>query len=72
MPVLWLKPMKDLKPKTDNNYRCPIYKTLARYGTLSTTGISTNFVMMFDIPTNDNDEKWINAGVACFLSLKFD
>jgi len=28
--------------------------------------------MFMDIPTIENDEKWIKAGVASFLSLKFD
>jgi len=28
--------------------------------------------MMMDIPTQESDEKWIKAGVAAFLSLKFD
>jgi len=61
-------------PSNDNNklYSCPVYKTLARYGTLSTTGQSTNFVLNINIPTQESDEKWIKAGVASFLSLKFD
>jgi len=28
--------------------------------------------MMYEIPTKEIDEKWIKAGVATFLSLKFD
>jgi len=28
--------------------------------------------MMYEIPTKDEGEKWIKAGVATFLSLKFD
>jgi len=72
MPILWLKPVHNVTPKTEGMYMCPIYKTLARYGTLSTTGHSTNFVMMVTIPTKEDDEKWIKAGVAAFTSLKFD
>lgn len=71
VPILWLKPVINKVQKV-GVYHCPIYKTLARYGTLSTTGHSTNFVMMYEIPTKDEDDKWIKAGVATFLSLKFD
>jgi len=28
--------------------------------------------MMIDIPTKDDEKKWTMAGVAAFLSLKFD
>jgi len=27
---------------------------------------------MYEIPTKEIDEKWIKAGVATFLSLRFD
>lgn len=72
LPILWLKPTKNLKKDMSKFYMCPLQKTLARYGTLSTTGHSTNFVMMVDIKTDVDEEKWIKAGVAAFLSLKFD
>lgn len=74
-PIVWLKPV-DITVSTEvereSVYECPVYKTLARYGTLSTTGHSTNFVMMIDIPTVESNTKWTMAGVAAFLSLKFD
>lgn len=75
MPIVWLKPVDTavaIEVNRDDVYECPIQKTLARYGTLSTTGHSTNFVMMIDIPTKDSNTKWTMAGVAAFLSLKFD
>lgn len=31
-------------------YECPLYKTTARYGTLLTTGHSTNFIIMVATP----------------------
>ena len=38
LPVLWLKPGKRTDFVKGSTYTCPIYKTSARRGTLSTTG----------------------------------
>lgn len=38
LPILWLKPGEKDKFTTDGTYTCPVYKTSARRGTLSTTG----------------------------------
>jgi dynein heavy chain len=59
-----------VKPET-GIYNCPVYKVLSRTGTLSTTGHSTNYVIMMELPTVEAQNKWIIAGVACFLALKF-
>jgi dynein heavy chain len=69
LPVIWLRPGERSKFKTENSYDCPVYKTLARRGTLSTTGHSTNYVMSMRLPSNQLEEHWINRGVACVLSL---
>ena len=55
----------------ENVYFCPLYKTISRQGSLSTTGHSTNFVMFLELPTDRHSDFWIRAGVASFLALKF-
>ena len=69
---IWLKPEKDRKPEAPGTfYNCPVYKTLTRAGTLSTTGHSTNFVQFIELPSKYPDTKWIKAGVAMFCSLRY-
>ena len=46
-----LDPMQNRPYTTDGIYRCPVYKTLTRAGTLSTTGHSTNFVCWVELPS---------------------
>ena len=54
------------RPKSDRCiYTCPIYKTLTRAGTLSTTGHSTNFVMTVELPS---DKERINS-LICRLKM---
>lgn len=49
MPLIHFKPQKDYVSK-EEEYQCPVYKTGARAGTLSTTGQSTNYILSVDIP----------------------
>ena len=81
LPVLHLVPVQHRKPPTEGVYRLPVYKILSRRGVLATTGHSTNFVMWMEVPSNRRNiinnqgfadqDTWIKAGVAGFLSLKF-
>lgn len=53
-PVIWLEPMEmaaDFQLSPSKNFECPLYKTSARKGELSTTGHSTNFVLMLNLPS---------------------
>ena len=70
-PVIWLKPVQHRVAPTSGVYTCPVYKTLTRAGTLSTTGHSTNFVMDVELPSSEEESHWINRGVALFCSLAF-
>ena len=64
-------------------YACPCYKTTVRAGLLSTTGHSTNFVLMVELPSTEpcsgNFHKyvetysahWIKRAVALFTTLPY-
>lgn len=69
-PIIHLNPIYERVAPTTGIYECPLYKVLSRKGTLSTTGHSTNFVLMLEIPSSLLQNYWIKAGVAMFLSLK--
>jgi len=78
MPIIWLEPLvpEVLKPANDKIsqkegcYRCPMYKTSTRAGTLSTTGHSTNYVVCLDIPHGGaGEDKWVCCGVAMLCML---
>ena len=56
LPMMLLLPEADRKAPETGIYNCPVYKVVSRRGTLSTTGHSTNFVMMFEMPTDKAEE----------------
>ncbi|KAF4803390.1 hypothetical protein TURU_015827 [Turdus rufiventris] len=71
MAVIWLVPVPNRKPPESGSYLCPIYKTLTRAGTLSTTGHSTNYVIAVEIPTDKPEKHWIKRGTALICALDF-
>lgn len=59
------------RKKPEGCYECPMYKTLARRGLLSTTGHSTNFVLLISLKAGDKTSaQWTVSGLAAFLALK--
>jgi dynein heavy chain len=51
MPVLHLNPLESRQLPSSGIYRCPVYKTLTRTGTLSTTGT----LAWYELGTDLND-----------------
>ena len=68
-PVIWLKPVLNDEKNVENLFRCPLYKTSLRAGTLSTTGHSTNFVVALHIPSRKPADHWIRRGCAMLCML---
>ncbi|AWP03287.1 putative dynein heavy chain 1 axonemal [Scophthalmus maximus] len=71
MAVIWLIPKPNRKFPTSGVYVCPIYKTLTRAGTLSTTGHSTNYVISVELPSDRSQGHWIKRGVALLCALDY-
>lgn len=72
MPVIHLEPVRlSEATATSESYACPLYKTSARVGTLSTTGLSTNYVVTLDLKSaaGVRPEHWIERGVALLCML---
>jgi len=69
LPIVHLLPIANRAPPEGGFYKCPIYKTLARFGVLSTTGHSTNFVMTIEIPSDMPQVHWVKRGVAGVAAL---
>lgn len=69
VPMFWFKPSKVEDFVKIPHYVCPIYKTSVRFGTLATTGHSTNHVQNLRVPSNKPEEHWTLRGVAILLYL---
>ncbi|XP_066465573.1 dynein axonemal heavy chain 3 [Tiliqua scincoides] len=69
LPIIWLKPGESTQFLHQDIYTCPVYKTSARRGVLSTTGHSTNYVLSIELTTSLPQKHWINRGVAALCQL---
>lgn len=72
LPVIHLEPVRlQTTTSTELTYACPVYKTSARVGVLSTTGLSTNFVVSLDLNAGEgvSPKHWIQRGVAMLCML---
>ncbi|KAJ3395883.1 Dynein heavy chain 1, axonemal [Lobulomyces angularis] len=69
MSAIWLLPRQNRKKPEVGIYECPVYKTLTRAGTLSTTGHSTNYIVTIELPTDLPQSHWIKRGVALVTGL---
>lgn len=69
LPVVHFIPVKDYDPPDE--YQCPLYKTSARAGVLSTTGQSTNYVLSVSLPKrpDTSSDFWILQGTALLCAL---
>eukprot|EP00656_Telonema_subtile_P040770 TRINITY_DN45850_c0_g2_i1.p1 TRINITY_DN45850_c0_g2~~TRINITY_DN45850_c0_g2_i1.p1 ORF type:complete len:255 (+),score=14.02 TRINITY_DN45850_c0_g2_i1:111-875(+) len=71
MPIIALIPISSTKdtPAPTNTYECPTYKSSTRRGTLSTTGISTNFIVSLELDCGSGTpDLWIGRGAALIAS----
>lgn len=68
-PCMWLQPFKSSQLPDTKTYKCPVYRTGERRGTLATTGHSTNFVMFVNMPTDESSSHWTMRGVAMLSQL---
>jgi len=68
LPVLHMEPKMNHVPEA-TRYKCPLYKTAERAGTLSTTGHSTNFVVAVYLPSDLPQDYWISKGTALLCQL---
>uniref|UniRef100_A0A8C1CWI6 Uncharacterized protein n=1 Tax=Cyprinus carpio carpio TaxID=630221 RepID=A0A8C1CWI6_CYPCA len=71
MAVIWMVPIPNRKTPKSGNYTFPIYKTLTRAGTLSTTGHTTNYVIAVELPTDRTQGHRIKQGVTLICALDY-
>lgn len=69
MPLIWIRPVKRMDISLRGRYECPLYITSERFGTLKTTGHSTNYVLSLMLETKLPVAHWIKRGVALLCQL---
>ena len=71
LPPIHLEPVLTDTPNPPNCYECPLYKVSTRAGVLSTTGVSTNFILQLQLPSPPDvpPSHWINRGVGALCML---
>ncbi|GBG33042.1 Dynein heavy chain 7, axonemal [Hondaea fermentalgiana] len=69
-PMMLFQPCKKDDMKKSHVYEAPCYRTSERRGILSTTGHSTNFIMLISVPIDETktQDTFIRGGVALLAS----
>lgn len=71
LPIVWLKPVTKKVKREECVYTCPVYKTVDRAGTLSTTGHSTNYITDIELASDKPHSHWVQRSVALFTALPY-
>jgi dynein heavy chain len=70
LPFIWLEPSSTKSEDDRELFECPVYKTRERAGELSTTGLSTNYILSLFLPTKSHSKNhWVCNGVAAICAI---
>ena len=70
MNVINFIPVNEEIEHSEPVYLCPVYKTAERQGVLTTTGLSSNFILPVSIPcAEENPDKWTLRGTALITEI---
>lgn len=69
VPLIHFKPTQNVERNIEELYECPAYKTGARKGTLSTTGLSTNMILAVWLPSQVSPQVWVRRAAALLCQL---